>query len=178
MLSFLRFSRLFTLPVLFLSLGLSAHAVGPKGDVFVGYSRLGANAFYPNVSGLNGLEASASLKVKPFISIEGDLSHYGYGAADTTPKTTMFMVGPRVTVGALRFKVFAHALVGGQHSSNSGGGVSIDDGALTYAAGGGADIPVAPFFAWRVMGDYIGGIGIHTQDATKGRFSTGLVFRF
>jgi hypothetical protein len=32
-----------------LSFPLAAHAAGPKGDAFVGYSRLTSDAFYPNV---------------------------------------------------------------------------------------------------------------------------------
>jgi hypothetical protein len=166
------------LALILLALAPAAHALGPKGDLYLGYSRLGANAFYPNVGGLNGLEAAGHLKLRPFLGAEVDVSHYGYGASADVPHTTTVLVGPRLTVGAAGFKVFAHALVGGEHSSNSGGGVSVDGGAFAYALGGGLDVPIVPFFAWRVNGDYIAAPTQNTQNATQARFSTGLVFRF
>ena len=163
--------------VILLSLAPAAHAIGPKGDLYLGYSRLGSNAFYPNTSGLNGLEGAAHLKVGRFLGVEGDFSHYGYGADNAIPHTTAFLFGPRLTVGAVGVKVLVHALVGGEHSSSSGG-VNLDDSSFAYALGGGLDVPIAPFFGWRVNGDYIDAPALSTQNATKGRFSTGLVFRF
>ncbi len=161
----------------------AAWAIGPKipkGDVYLGYSRLGDNTFYPNVGGLNGLEGAASLKVGklPFVSAEGDVSYYGFGASSVIPKTLTVLGGPRVSVGLLGAKVFAHGLIGVQDSNNSGGGVSISGGTFAYAVGGGLDVPIVPFFAWRVNGDYIDAPSLATQNATKFRVSTGLVFRF
>jgi hypothetical protein len=173
--SFLRPSIICALA--FLTLAPAAHALGPKGDVYLGFSRLGNNAFYPNTGGLNGLEGAAHLKLGHFLGVEADVAHYGYGAASDVPHTTTVMFGPRVTAGALGVHVFAHALLGGEHSSSTGG-VNIDDGAFAYALGGGVDVPVFPFFAWRVNGDYIAAPSLSTQDATQGRISTGLVFRF
>jgi hypothetical protein len=170
--------RFLSLAILTLAcLAHSAHAIGPKGDIYLGYSRLGNNAFYPNVDGLNGLEVAGHLKTGHFLGIEGDFAHYGYGASDATPKTTTVMFGPRVTVGAVGVHLFAHALLGGEHSANSAG-ASIDGGTFAYALGGGVDVPVAPFFGWRVNGDYIDAPTLSTQNATKARISTGLVFRF
>lgn len=161
-------------------LGLFASAVRaqmPKGDVYVGYSRTGSDAFYSGAGGLNGWEGALHVKLhKPFLGIEGDLSHYGLGADASVPRTTAFIFGPRITVGALGPKVFGHALIGGEHSSNNGG--SISGGALAYALGGGLDVPIAPFFAWRVAGDYIHAVGRSPSGGTPARFSTGLVFRF
>jgi hypothetical protein len=163
--------------VILLSIAPAARAIGPKGDLYLGYSRLGSNAFYPNTGGLNGLEGAAHLKVGRFLGVEGDISHYGYGTDAAIPHTTTYLFGPRFTVGAVGVKVFAHALVGGEHSSSSGG-VNLDDGSFAYALGGGLDVPIAPFFGWRVNGDYIDAPALSTQNETKGRFSTGLVFRF
>ncbi len=151
----------------------------PKGDVYLGYSRTGTDTFYPNVGGLNGWEGALHIKLhKPFIGIEGDVSQYGLGSNSTVPRTTTFIVGPRLTFGALGPKVFAHALIGGEHSANSGGPTPISGGALAYALGGGLDIPIAPLFAWRVAGDYIHAVGRSPAGGTPARFSTGLVFRF
>lgn len=151
----------------------------PKGDAYFGFSRTGNDTFYPNVGGLNGWEAALHLKMHiPFVGVEGDFAHYGLGAASSVPRTTTYLFGPRVTVGALGPKVFAHALVGGEHSANSGGPTPVSAGSFAYALGGGLDVPVFPFFAWRVAGDYLRAPSVSPSGATPARFSTGLVFRF
>lgn len=162
-----------------LSISPSAQAQVPKGDVYLGFSRTGSDTFYPNVGGLNGWEGAMHVKLHmPFLGVEGDVSHYGLGASSSVPRTTIVMVGPRITVGALGPKVFAHALVGGEHSANSSGPTPISGGALTWALGGGLDVPIAPFFAWRVAGDYLRAPTQSPAGSTPARFSTGLVFRF
>lgn len=153
-----------------------AHAVGPGGDVAFGYSRLGANAFHANTPGLNGWEAEGQIKFIPFIGIDADVAHYGLGAASTVPHTTTAMIGPRVTLGAKGVHVFAHGLVGGEHSTNSGNIISSTS--VTVDAGAGIDFRLAPFFAWRVNGDYIDAPGQSPSSADHYRFGTGLVFRF
>jgi len=155
----------------------AAGAQVPKGDVYLGYTRAGNDTFYAGSGGLNGWDGAFHLKLrKPFIGIEGDVSHYGLGANSSIPRTTTFMVGPRITVGALGPKVFAHALLGGEHSANGGG--TISGSAFAYALGGGLDVPIVPFFAWRVEGDYIHAVNHSPANGTPARFGTGLVFRF
>jgi hypothetical protein len=172
-------------PVFFLALASSlllcvsppARAQVPKGDVYLGYTRTGNDTFYPGVGGLNGWDGALHVKLhKPFLGVEGDVSQYGLGANSSVPRTTAVMVWPRITLGALGPKVFAHAVLGGEHSANNGGAIS--GGAIAYALGGGLDVPVAPLFAWRVAGDYIHAVGHSPVGGTPARFSTGLVFRF
>jgi len=175
-----RFLRL-CVPLFFVSLlfawSPSARALGPSGDAFLGFSRTGNDTFYPNVGGLNGWEGALNIKVKPLLGVEGDVSHYGLGADSSVPRTTTILFGPRVTVGALGIKIFGHFLVGGEHSANSGG-VKISGGTFAYALGGGLDVPIAPFFAWRVMGDRLSAPNQSPSTGTHARFSTGIVFRF
>ena len=160
-----------------LSSPLAAHAVGPKGDVYLGYSRLGTDVFYPNVGGLNGWQGALNLKVKPFVGIEGDVSQYGLGADSSIPRTTTVMGGPRITVGALGFRAFVHALGGMEHSANSSG-LPISGNAVSYAVGGGVEMRILPFFAWRVAADYLGTPSSTPSTSAHNRVSTGLVFRF
>jgi len=154
----------------------AAHAA--SNDVFFGYSRTGNDTFYPNVGGLNGWDAALHIHTAPFLGIEADVSHYGMGASATVPRTTSVLFGPRFTVGAAGVRIFAHGLIGGEHSANSGGGVHISGGSFAYALGGGLDVPIAPFFAWRVEGDRISAPAVSPSNGTPVRFSTGLVFRF
>jgi len=155
----------------------AAHASGPGGDVFLGYSRLGSGTFYPGVGGLNGWDLDGEIKVNPFVGVEGDISHYGLGAPASTPRTTAVMFGPRVTVGGAGVHVFVHGLVGGEHSANSGS-PSISGGALAVAFGGGVDVRFAPYFSWRVAVDYLNAPGNTPSSGSHDRFTTGLVFRF
>lgn len=164
------------LPITLLALPLQARAAGPGGDVYFGYSRLGANVFHANTPGLNGWQAEGHIKLAPFVGIDGDVAHYGLGAASSLPHTTTAMVGPRVTVGAAGVHVYGHALLGGQHSSNSGNIFSATS--LTVAAGGGADFGLLPFFAWRINIDYIDAPTQTPSTANHYRWGTGLVFRF
>lgn len=166
-------------PAIFLSIFPRLQAQVPKGDVYVGYSRTGNGTFYPGVGGLNGWEGAFHVKVhKPFLGIEGDLSHYGLGSDSSVPRTTVFLMGPRITLGGLGPKAFAHALIGGEHSANSSSSSPVSGGALAYTLGGGVDIPLVPLFAWRVAGDYIRAPTQSPGGSTPARFSTGVVFRF
>jgi hypothetical protein len=132
------------------------------------------------VGGLNGFDAALHIHIAPFTGVEGDYSYYGFGADATVPKTSTFMVGPRFTlkVPITGISVFAHGLVGGAHSSNSGGGVSISETTGAYALGAGIDIRFFPFLAWRFAGDHISRFSNSPSDAQRYRFNTGLVLRF
>lgn len=146
------------------------------GDVFFGYSRTGSDIFYPNTGGLNGWEADGQLHWKPFVGIEGDVAHYGLGASSSVPRTTTVLFGPKVSVGPSAIKVFGHFLAGGEHSANSGGAIS--GGAITYAVGAGADMPLAPFLRWRVQVDHLSAVNQSPAEGTHVRFTTGIVLRF
>jgi hypothetical protein len=155
--------------------GPRAQALGPKGDAFVGYSRTGSDIFYPSTGALNGWEGALHIHLKPLLGIEGDVAHYGLGKDSIVPRTTTYLAGPRITVGALGIRLFAHGLVGGEHSSNGDG---ISGNAFAYAFGGGVDLPLAPFFRWRFMIDRLSAPDQSPSDGTHARFSTGLVFHF
>lgn len=151
----------------------------PKGDLFAGFSRAGSNIFYPNVPALNGWEATGTLRLhKPLLAAELDVAHYGIGAGSQNPHSTTVLFGPQLAVRGLGAKFFVHALVGGEHSKNSATNTPIDGGAFAYALGGGVDIPIAPFFAWRLQADRLDAPSQDTANPTKARFTTGIVFRF
>lgn len=166
------------LPFLLLCLPAPVHAAGSSGDLYFGYGRLGSNTFNANVGGLNGWEAAGNFSWMPFVGAEADLAHYGLGADASVPRTTTFLFGPRVTLGAAGIHVFAHGLVGGEHSANSGGPGHISNNALAIALGGGLDVRILPFFAWRFGADYIAAPTQNPPGASHDRFTTGLVFRF
>ena len=175
----IRFVSLLALIVCTCAVAPPARAVSLRNhDAFIGYSRLGSDAFYPNVGGLNGWEAALHIHMKPFLGVEGDVARYGLGAAADVPKTTTVMFGPRISVRALGINLFVHGLVGAEHSANSDGSVHISHSTMAYDYGGGVDLPVLPFFAWRFSADHISAPTISPDNGTHARFNTGLVFRF
>lgn len=173
-----RLLSLFLLLTLSFFLTPAARALGPGGDVYFGYSHIGSNLFYPNEPGLNGWQLTGHVKFMPFVGVEGDVAHYGIGASSSTPRTTTVLFGPRVTVGPPPVHLFVHALLGGEHSANSGGPIPISGDAMAVDFGGGGDVRIAPFFAWRVTLDYLNAPTQTTQNPGHTRFGTGLVFRF
>ena len=73
----------------------------------------------------------------------------------------------------------AHGLIGGEHSANNDGGVlPISATSYAYVLGVGVDVPLVPFFAWRIQADRISAPSVSPASGTKARFGTGLVFRF
>jgi hypothetical protein len=86
-----------------------------KADVYFGYSRVGANLYAANTPAMNGWQAAAHIKPIPFIGIEGDVSHYSQNVNNYSQQVTLVMFGPRVTVHAAGFSVFAHGLGGLAH---------------------------------------------------------------
>lgn len=173
-----RYARIFCL-LLMVPL-VAAAAPEPKlhgSDVFFGYSRTGADTFSQGAGALNGWEGALHLHFLPFLGGEADVAHYGLGADSVVPRTTSVLFGPRVTVKALRIGLFAHGLVGVEHSDNNNSTTPVSNTGLAYAIGGGADLPLLPFFAWRVAGDRISSTE-SPAEGTKARFTTGLVFRF
>jgi hypothetical protein len=160
---------------------VSATAAGAQSlhnsDAYFGYSRLGSDTFYPNVGGLNGWNAAVHIHMRPFLGAEGDVAHWGLGADASVPRTTSYLFGPRVTLKVAGVGLFAHGLIGGEHSANSAG-VNVNGGAFAYALGGGVDWPLVPFFAVRVGADRITAPSLSSGDAQRFRFNTGLVLRF
>jgi hypothetical protein len=172
-------SLLFFSSCILLVFPASAGAQLRNHDAFFGYSRLGSDAFYPTAGGLNGWEAALHIHLHPFLGAEGDVAHYGLGANSIVPRTTTVLVGPRVSVKAIGINLFAHGLIGGEHSSNdSSSNPHISGGAFAYDLGGGIDLPIFPFFAWRFSLDHISAPSQSPSGGTKARFNTGLVFRF
>lgn len=141
--------------VIFL-IAAAAHAAGHKADVYFGYSRVGANLYAANTPGMNGWQAAAHVKFLPFVGVEGDVSNYSQHSSGYAQNVTLVMFGPRVTVHAIGFGFFAHALGGLAHQSatvTTLPGVSYN--AASYALGGGADLPIFLGLKLRVTGDYL-----------------------
>jgi hypothetical protein len=172
------FNLILAMFIAFLAVAPATAASLRNHDAFLGYSRLGSNAFYPNVGGLNGWEGALHIHLRPFFGVEGDVAHYGLGADAAVPRTTTVLVGPRISLKAAGINLFVRGMVGGEHSANGDVGTHVSGGAFAYDFGGGVDLPIAPFFAWRFSADRISAPTVSPSGSTPARFNTGLVFRF
>jgi Outer membrane protein beta-barrel domain len=144
--------------ILFLS-APAARARDARTDVYLGYSRVGANLYSPNTPGMNGWQLAMHIKPIPFVGIEGDVSRYGASIGAGSQHATLIMFGPRLTVGAARISVFAHALGGIDHFTSNvvNPFPAASYTAISYALGGGMDFPLLlPGLKLRVTGDYLG----------------------
>ena len=68
---------------LFLLIPSSQARAADKADAYFGYSRVGANLYAPNTSGMNGWQAAAHVKLMPFVGLEGDVSRYSQSHPDS-----------------------------------------------------------------------------------------------
>lgn len=181
---FASFASLFAVPMLLAGFALPAQAAS-KADVYLGYSRVGANLYGPNTAAMNGWQAAAQVKVVPFVGVEGDFSHYSQASNGFSEGATLVMFGPRVTVGGLGFSVFAHALGGIAHVNQTVTTFrSSSYNAASYALGVGADVPIFLGLKLRVTGDYLGNSNEPSAAASGGagpshyRIGAGLAYHF
>src|SRR5258708_3590106 len=96
-----------------------AEAKRPKGDIYIGYSRTGANLYAVYTPGMNGWQVAAHVKPFPFVGVEGDVSHYSQNPRGFSQQVTLVMFGPRVTVQAAGVSLFAHGLGGFAHEQGT-----------------------------------------------------------
>lgn len=145
---------------------------------------------------LIGWNGSLEAKVLPVLGIVADFSgHYGTETVGSlllcrgsgpppfaSPCTEndsanlyTFMFGPQVSLPLGRFKPYAHALFGAalyRELAFFGG----SDTSFADALGGGLDVSVIPWVAWRVQADALQTRFPSLQNSL--RLSTGVVFRF
>ena|SRR5579862_1013606 len=187
-----KFASYFFLVAVFSS---AAYCQLPGGNVFVGYSYLGAEQVGSGRASLNGWNASGELKVFPFIGLVADFSgQYGSenlpssfvcsGLAPCISLTSTtsvsqhnFLFGPRASFSVGKFRPFVHALIGASHISESGTGSNNSDTSFADALGGGLDYKLIPLISWRFQADALQTRFFGTTQ-NDFRFSTGVVFHF
>lgn len=139
------------------------------------------STYHPN---LNGWELSGTYKPGHLIGFTADFSgHYGsIGSSSTHLQTYLF--GPTVSLPG-PISPFVHVLVGVAHErvgegSPGGGLITLPTTGNAFAAaiGGGIDVKVMPFVAWRaIQVDYLA-TRFTPSTQNQPRISTGIVLRF
>lgn len=121
----------------------------------------------------NGWEASAALKVAPFLRVAADFSgHYGsFGGLKVNTHTYMF--GPELAIPA-RVSPYIHALVGRARKTQG----TFTEASLATAFGGGVDVKAAPFVKIRLFQiDYFR-TAFDGQTQHRPRLSAGIILSF
>jgi hypothetical protein len=128
-------------------------------------------------------------KVVPFVGIVADVSAQ-YGtlsnifanypfAFDERNRVESYLVGPRVSVPAGKFRPYAHVLLGASHLHESNSELGLDYGETDFAdaIGGGLDYHLLPRVSARVQLDDLQ-TRFHGVRQDNARFSTGLAVHF
>jgi hypothetical protein len=149
----------------------------PKAEVFGGYqyTRLegGVNA--------NGWNVAVTGNLNNWFGVTGDFSG-AYASVDSVDlKNYTYTFGPVVSLRANRaFTPFAHALVGGLHTTASVSGLGEGStSGLAVLAGGGVDVNVNPHLSVRAV--QVDWFLAHVDGSTSSknaRISFGVVFKF
>ena len=177
-----------------------------RGDVYLGYSfvssglTVGSCCFSGSLSSasagrasLNGWEASASIRLFPWLRAVGDVSA-GYGTVPVVFSSILgsgklnvntnlhtYLFGPRVSASDGRLTPFGQALFGLAHQSVSANafitGVGQRENAFAFDLGGGIDFRLVSRVAWRVQADYLQ-TKLFNSTQHDPRVSTGIVLRF
>jgi len=160
------------------SFSLSAFAAEPghpKAELYGGYqyTRLegGVNA--------NGFDFGVTRNFSDYFGITAD-----FGSSSTTLNGVSFnnytyTFGPQLALYAHKgYTPFVHALIGGDHASASFAGASGSGNGMALLAGGGVDININHYLAFRCSADWM---MLHNGGGTSGknfRMPIAILFKF
>ncbi len=183
--------------VLLCLLPAALFAQAANNNLFLGGSYNRATLVTNDKTTLYGWNASLEKKVKPWLSLVGEVNggygHHNYtvsgplcpapvcgggGTVEVRATEYNFLAGPRISGGAGALRPFGHVLFGAGHVIGAIKGASTSsDTAFAADIGGGADYRLKGPLAWRVQADFLQTQFFGTAQH-DGRFSTGLVVRF
>lgn len=181
--------------VLLAVLSLGGFAVTQSSDiieVFGGYSYVSGDFILVGPNGMNGWNASANFKIRPWVGFVTDFSGFypsytlcsGPDCKDTGTAYT-FLFGPQLSMQRGRIAPFARFLIGDAHASVGVPGIGLQsNNSFSVAAGGGVDYFLTGRFGLRGQVDWLytgfaaADDQIHTRHNNNARISTGVVFRF
>ncbi len=147
----------------------------PKAEFFGGYQ-------YSHLEGgvnANGFDLAGTANFNNSFGIAAD-----FGSAFTTQAginihNYTYTFGPQLSLRANKaYTPFVHALIGGDHATASFAGASGSGNGMAFFAGGGVDININQFLAFRGSADWM---MLHSNGSTSSknfRMPIGLVVRF
>lgn len=156
------------------------------GDVFFGYSRMGAahcqaafsgaakvcSPFSASTSNLSGWNASVE---KKYLHYFGAVADFGRQYGGVSQSSFLFGLRGSTTMG--RFRPFAEALFGAVHTLGNGAVASKSDTSFAAALGGGIDLRLTRLLCWRIQADDIK-TSLAAVEQHSVRLSSGMAVRF
>jgi hypothetical protein len=148
----------------------------PKAEIFGGYqyTRLegGVNA--------NGFNFAVNGNFNDWFGITVDLAGAYKSQSGASFSNYTYTFGPVLSLRTKKvYTPFVHALIGGDHASAGGGGLSGSGNGFALLAGGGVDVNVSQHLAVRAaQADWMLVHGSGGTSSKNFRISTGIVFRF
>ena len=154
---------------------LAAESDHPKAEFYGGYqyTRLegGVNA--------NGFNLGATGNFNEYFGITADLSSAFTTQSGVSVHNYTYTFGPQLALRANKaYTPFVHALIGGDHASASFAGATGTGNGMAMLAGGGVDINMNRYMAFRAGADWM---MLHSNGTTSSknfRMPIGVVFKF
>ena len=147
----------------------------PKAEFFGGYQ-------YSHLDGgfnANGFSFAGTGNFNSNFGITGDFGSSFTSQAGVSYHNYTYTFGPQLSLRANKgYTPFVHALIGGDHATASFAGVTGSGNGMALLAGGGVDININHFMAFRASGDWM---MLHSNGTTSSknfRMPIGIVFKF
>jgi len=147
----------------------------PKAEVFGGYQ-------YSHLEGgfnANGFNFGATGNFNQSFGITADFGSSFNTQSGVSYHNYTYTFGPQLSLRANKaYTPFVHALIGGDHATASFAGVSGSGNGMAVLAGGGVDININQFLAFRGSADWM---MLHSNGNTSSknfRMPIGLVIKF
>ena len=147
----------------------------PKAEFYGGYQ-------YSHLEGgvnANGFDLGATGNLNNYFGITADFGSSYFTESGVSFKNYTYTFGPQLALRANKaYTPFVHALIGGSHLSGSFAGISASDSGMAVLAGGGVDINMNRYMAFRAGADWM---MLHSNGSTSSknfRMPIGVVFKF
>ena len=160
---------------LFCLSAVAAESDHPKAEFFGGYqyNRLegGVNA--------NGFDFSVAGNFNNYFGVVADFGASYISESGASVNNYTYTFGPQLSLRANKaYTPFVHALIGGDHASASIAGFSGSGNGMAVFAGGGVDININQYMAFRGGADWMMVHGNGVTSSKNFRMPIGIVFKF
>src|SRR5579862_5501283 len=147
----------------------------PKAEVFGGYQ-------YSHLEGgvnANGFDFAATGNFNNYFGISADLASAYTTQQGVSVNNYTYTFGPVLSLHANKgYTPWVHALIGGDRASASFAGVSASSNGFAMLAGGGVDVNINRYMAFRGGADWMMIHGNGSTSSKNFRMPIGLVFKF
>jgi len=154
---------------------LAGESDHPKAEFYGGYQ-------YTRLEGgfnASGFDLGATGNLNSYFGITADFASSYFTDSGVSFHNYTYTFGPQLALRANKgYTPFVHALIGGDHGSASFAGVSGSGNGMAVLAGGGVDINMNRYMAFRASADWMMLHGNGSTSSKNFRMPIGVVFKF